>query len=87
MTNDLPRIRIKRFNQKENERFIPYKYFKVKDQVLSETPGILQKLMITFTGAFPVTRVYQNGTVQIQIDIVSERVNILQICPYQGTSG
>ena len=70
--------------KKENKSQIPYEY-KVGDQVLLETPGILRKLSTPRTGPYPVTKVYKNGTIQIQRGIVSERVNIRQICPFQAT--
>ena len=73
-------------NNKENKSRIPYEY-KVGDQVLLETPGILRKLSTSRTGPYPVTKVYNNGTIQIQRGIVSERVNIRRICPFQATSG
>jgi hypothetical protein len=52
-------------NQKENKSQIPYEY-KVGNQVLLETPGILRKLSTPCTGPYPVTNVYKNGTVRIQ---------------------
>jgi hypothetical protein len=68
-------------NQKENKSQIPYEY-KVGDQVLLETPGILRKLSTSRTGPYPVTKVYKNGTIRIQKGIVSERVNIHRITPF-----
>jgi hypothetical protein len=58
---------INKSNQKENKnnRQIPYEY-KVGDQVLLETPGILRKLSTPRTGPYPVTNVYKNGTIRIQ---------------------
>jgi hypothetical protein len=56
---------INKFNQKENKSRIPYEY-KVGDQVLLETPGILRKLSTICTGPYPVTNVYKNGTIRIQ---------------------
>jgi hypothetical protein len=50
---------------------VPYEY-KVGDQVLLDTPGILQKLSTPYTGPHPVTNVYKNGTIRIQKGIVSE---------------
>jgi hypothetical protein len=44
---------------------IPYEY-KVSDQVLLETPGILRKLSTPRIGPYPVTNVYKNGTIRIQ---------------------
>jgi transposase InsO family protein len=73
---------INKSNQKENKSRIPYEY-KVGDQVLLETPGILRKLSTPRTGPYPVTQVYNNGTVQIQKGIVKERVNIRRIAPFQ----
>jgi hypothetical protein len=52
-------------NQKENKSQIPYEY-KVGDQVLLETPGILQKLSTPRTGPHTVTNVYKNGIIRIQ---------------------
>jgi hypothetical protein len=52
-------------NQKENKSQIPYE-FKVGDQVLLETPGILRKLSTPRTEPYPVTNVYKNGTIRIQ---------------------
>jgi hypothetical protein len=64
-------------NQKENKNSsqIPYEY-KLGDQVLLETPGILRRLSTPHTGPYPVTNVYKNGKIRIQNGIVSERVNI-----------
>jgi hypothetical protein len=58
---------INKSNQKEvmNKSQIPYEY-KVGDQVLLETPGILQKLSSPRTGPHSVTNVYKNGTIRIQ---------------------
>jgi hypothetical protein len=56
---------INKSNQKENRSRIPYEY-KVGDQVLVETPGILQKLSRPCTGPYPVTNLYKNGTIRIQ---------------------
>jgi hypothetical protein len=56
---------INKFNQKENKSRILYEY-KVGDQVLLETPGILRKLSTPCTGPYPVTNVYKIGTIRIQ---------------------
>jgi hypothetical protein len=56
---------INKSNQKENKSRIPYEY-KVGDQVLLETPGILWKLSTPCTGPYPVMNVYKNGTIRIQ---------------------
>jgi hypothetical protein len=75
---------INKSNQKENKNKsrIPYEY-KVGDQVLVETPGILRKLSTPHTRPYPVTNVYKNVTIRIQKGIVSERVNIRRITPFK----
>jgi hypothetical protein len=55
---------IDKSNSKEIKTRIPYKY-KVGNQVLLETAEILRNLSISFTGPYPVTKVYKNGTIQI----------------------
>jgi sporulation protein YlmC with PRC-barrel domain len=72
---------INKSNQKENKSQIPYEY-KVGDQVLLETPRSLRKSSTLRTGPNPVTNVYKNGTIRIQEGIVSERVNIHRITPF-----
>jgi hypothetical protein len=54
-------------NQKENKnkRQTPYEY-KVGDQVLFETPGILRKLSTPCIGPYPVTNVYKNYKIRVQ---------------------
>jgi hypothetical protein len=58
---------INKSNQKENKNKsrIPYEY-KFEDQVLLETPRIIQKLSTLCTAPYPVTNVYKNGTFRIQ---------------------
>ena len=73
---------INKSNRKENKSRIHYEY-KVGDQVLLETPGILRKLSTPCTGPYPVTQVYNCSTVQIQKGIVTEQVNIRRISPFQ----
>jgi hypothetical protein len=57
-------------NQKENKNNsqIPYEN-KVGDQVLLETPGIIQKLSTPRAGPYPVTNVYKDGTIRIQKEL------------------
>jgi hypothetical protein len=53
--------------------------------VLLETPGILRILSTPRTGPYPVENVYNNVTIRIQKGqkgIVSERVNIRRITPF-----
>jgi hypothetical protein len=76
---------INKSNQKEKKTQIPYEY-RVGDQLLLETPGILRKLSTHRTGPYPVTNVYQNDTIRIQIGFVSEGVNIHRITPFNQNS-
>jgi hypothetical protein len=46
---------INKSNKKENKRCIPHEY-KVGDQILLETPGILRKLSTPCTGAYTITQ-------------------------------
>ena len=73
---------IDKFNKKENKSRIPYEY-KVGDQMLLETPGILRKLSTPRSGTYPVTNLYKNGIIRIQRIYVSERVNIRRISPFK----
>jgi hypothetical protein len=50
--------------------------------VLLETPGILRKLSTPWTGPYPVMNVDKNATIGMQKGIVSERVNIRRITPF-----
>jgi hypothetical protein len=58
---------INKSNQKENKNKSQISYeYKVGDQVLLETPGILRKLSTPCTGPYPVKNVYKNGTIRFQ---------------------
>jgi hypothetical protein len=58
---------INKSNQKENKEKSEISYeYKIGDQVLLETPGILRKFSTPCTGPYPVTNVYKNGTIRIQ---------------------
>jgi hypothetical protein len=76
------KAKINKSNKKENKSQTPYEY-KVGDQILLETPGILWKLRTPCTGPYPVAQVYNNGSIQIQRGIVIEGVNICQVSPFQ----
>lgn len=72
---------INRNNARENASRIDHTY-KVNDRVLLKKPGILRKLDAPRDGPYPVTHVYNNGTVQIRRGHITERVNIRRIVPY-----
>jgi hypothetical protein len=75
---------INNFNQKENKSQIPYEY-KAGDQVLLETPGILRKNINTSYRTISCNECIQecyNQNPKSQKAIVSERVNIRRITPF-----
>ena len=74
-------MEILRNNARENKGRVPHHY-KEGSKVLLRKEGILRKLASPREGPFEITRVYDNGTVQIQKGVVSERVNIRRITPY-----
>ena len=69
-------------NARENKARIPYTY-NVGDEVYLRKEGILRKLSTPRTGPYPVTCVFDNGTVQIKRGSVLERVNIRRIMPHK----
>ena len=71
---------IVRNNNRENRNRVPHEYH-VGNNVLLRKEGILRKLASPRNGPYEITRVYNNGTVQIQRGPVSERVNIRRITP------
>jgi hypothetical protein len=73
---------INKLNEKENKSCLPYEY-KIGDQVLVATPGILRKLTSHRTGPYPVTQVYNHRTIQINRGPVSEKINIRRLTTYK----
>jgi hypothetical protein len=70
-------------NRRENTKRLRHQY-QVGDQVLKER-GILQrKLMQPRDGPYKITKIYANGTVKISRGIVSEKVSIRRISPYNS---
>jgi hypothetical protein len=67
--------------RKQGKSRIPNEY-EVGDQVILEAPGILRKLSTPCTGPYPVMNIYKYVTIRIQKGIVSERVNIRRITPF-----
>ena len=72
---------INRNNARENRGRVPHEYH-VGDKVLLKKEGILRKLASPRDGPHTVTRVYNNGTVQLQHGAINERINIRRIIPY-----
>ena len=68
-------------NARENKNRTPHVYH-TGDLVILTRPGILPKLSTPREGPYKILRVYTNGTVRIQRGIVSQRVNIRRITPY-----
>ena len=68
-------------NERENAKRAKHTY-KVNDKVLLTVPGKNPKLHAPRKGPYRVSRVYTNGTVQIQRGYVKERVNIRRLTPF-----
>ena len=62
---------------------MPHDY-KVGDFVHIIKDGVYRKLEGDKLGPFPITQVFTNGTVQIQRDLVNERINIRRLTPHFG---
>ena len=71
---------INKNNARENSKRIPKEY-KNGNLVIMERLKA-RKYERPYDGPFRITKVYDNGTVQIQKGIISERVNIRRIFPY-----
>ena len=73
---------INRSNAKENKNRLAHQY-NVKDKVLLTKPGIVPKMNDPRTGPFDITKVFDNGTVEIQKGpSVTQTVNIRRLTPY-----
>ena len=72
---------INRNNKRENRDRVPHDY-QTGEKVLLKKEGILRKLASPREGPHTVTRVYDNGTVHIKRGVVSERVNLQRVTPY-----
>ncbi len=72
---------INRNNKRENRDRVPHDY-QTGEKVLFKKEGILRKLASPREGPHTVTRVYDNGTVHIKRGVVSERVNLRRVTPY-----
>jgi hypothetical protein len=74
-------------NQRENASRLSHDY-KVGEKILLKKPGKhLRKLESPRTGPHTVTAVYTNGTIRIQRNNISERVNIRRVTPYFENTG
>ena len=73
---------ITKSNIRENRTRIPHTY-SVGDKIMLEKPGIIPKMLKPRTGPHTVTKVYSNGTIDIQRGPIRERVNIRRVTPYR----
>ena len=77
---------IDRNNKKENKRRVKHTY-NVGDKVLITKEGILRKMTTPREGPLIVSKVYNNGTVEVQKKLSkkgksTQRVNIRRLLPY-----
>ena len=68
-------------NRRENERRLSHDYA-IGDKILIKYDGIIRKAQDKYEGPYTITQVHCNGTVKIQRDSVSERMNIRRLAPY-----
>ena len=73
---------IRQNNLRENRKRIPYQY-KVGEQVLIKQDQQAKYANIAYKGPYTVTAVNNNGTVRVDMGIVSDTYNIRQIHPYR----
>ena len=73
---------IRQNNLQENRKRIPYQY-KVGEQVLIKQDQQAKYANIAYKGPYTVTAVNNNGTVRVDMGIVSNMYNIRQIHPYR----
>ena len=66
---------------RHNKKRIDYDYA-VGDKVLLFNDGIHRKLEDKYSGPYVITQVHTNGTVRIQRDNISERINIRRLSPF-----
>ena len=68
-------------NRRENKRRLSHDYA-IGDKILIKYDGIIRKAQDKYEGPYTITQVHCNGTVRIQRDSVSERMNIRRLTPY-----
>ena len=72
---------IDRNNARENRSRVAHEY-KEGDQVYVKKPGILRKLEAPREGPYPISKVFNNGTVDVKRGAVTERTNMRRITPH-----
>merc|ERR1712173_79562 len=73
--------RVSRNNIDENKSRVNYDYT-VGQKVLLRQDGIKRKAAAMYIGPYTITQVHTNGTIRIQRETISERLNIRRVTPY-----
>ena len=73
---------IKINNIRENRRRIPYQY-KIGDKVIVKGDQSAKYANTAYKGPYTVTAVNNNGTVQVDMGIVNNVINIRNVHPYR----
>ena len=75
---------IKYNNKKENRTRTQYKY-EVDEHILLRNK-LARKMELPYKGPYKITKVFDNGTVRIQMGTIEDRVNIRHIVPYKNNT-
>ena len=74
--------RIKKDNERENAKRLPYKY-KVGQSVLVSADALDKFSTTPYQGPYKILKVNNNGTLQIQMGAITDTVNIRRVHPYR----
>ena len=73
---------INRNNERENQKRIDYTY-KAGNKIWLKKEGIQRKLSAPRNGPYTITKVYNNGNLEVQTsDAVTERVSVRRVIPH-----
>ena len=72
---------IKINNKRENRKRIPYQY-KIGDRVIVKGDYSAKYANIAYKGPYTVTAVNNNGTVRVDMGIITDVINIRNVHPY-----
>ena len=76
--------RINENNSQENKKRIAHTY-KVGDKILLNR-GTKNKYESPYAGPYTILKVYDNGTVQLQMNSITDVVNIRRVMPFKDST-
>ena len=74
-------ILVDKANKRENKKHVDFDYA-IGNKILISKDGVLRKSESKYEGPYEIIQVYLNGTVRIQQNKMTERLNIRRIIPY-----